>query len=685
MQSKTSWFNKEMMIQSFRNVGWVGIVYLVGLLFTIPLQVLMLWSNQREYGDFYFERYENVFSILFEIQIVLMFAIPILLAVFLFRYLQVKTASDFMHSLPIKRTTIYNQYVGIGVFYLVVPVLVTAITLLILDGMLDLDKFFTVQQILSWAGITIVVILLVFLAGVFVGTVTGLSAVQAVLTFILLLFPAGITGLFIVNLNLFLFGFLPNYYVEYEVMQLSPVTNAVDFVNGIHRVEGSTESVMNTAEILIYIAVTLLFYGLGMWLYKKRNLETVSHAIVFRQFRPIFKYGVTFCTMLFGGFYFGETQNSLSWAVFGYVIGSLIGYFIAEMLLQKTWRVFTNVKGYGIYALAMVVLGLLIHFDVTGYQSKVPELDEIERVYFAEASFGYMRDQDQNSYVVGRPVDDHKPFFNEPDNIQAIQYLHRQIIENKDILERPTRSEQSVFIAYELKDGEKVIRQYDLINTEPYSDYLKQIYNSKEYKEAEYEVLHVNPERVDQISVSPQGPVNKRAVLSDPEVITDAIAALQTDVQNEDYNPHDKYHSRDSSITILLDGKHTREIHMPFKPGYTRFENVLREQEKLKEARVNAEDISFAVVVKRDDIGDMEKFRHMLNGPISEQMLENDKALKITSKEQIENCLRTAIGYEYGPTEADYFIGFQFKKHGFYDLRTFDDGNIPEFVRQHFE
>jgi ABC-2 type transport system permease protein len=675
MQSKTSWFNKGMMIQSFRNVGWIGIVYLVGLFFALPLRVLMEWSKQRQYDGFYYDRFENVFAIMFEVQLVLMFAVPILLAIFLFRFLQVKSASDFMHSLPVKRTVIYNQYVGLGVLYLIVPVLITTITLLILDGMLGLEKFFTVQQIISWTGVTIVIILLVFLAGVFVGVVTGLSAVQGVLTFILLLFPAGITGLFIVNLDLFLFGFLPNYYFEYQLMKLSAVTNAAGFF--------ADNKALSLIEIVIYLAVTVGFYGLGMWLYKKRNLETVSQAIVFRQLRPVFKYGVTFCTMLFGGLYFGETQNSLSWAVFGYVIGSLIGYFVAEMLLQKTWRVFTHVKGYLIYAVAMAILGLLIHFDVTGYQQRVPELDEIKAVYFAENSFGYREENDtSNSYVNERPIDTHKPFFNKPENIQAIQNLHEKVIKYKDMLDRPSRSEQSIFIAYELKNGGKVIRQYYLKNVEPFSDYLKQIYNSKEYKEAEYEVLHIDPEEVNQITVSPNGPVDKRAVLADPKAIADGIAALKADVMNETYTPTKKYHEADSSIMILLDDNRYEGIHMQFKQSYTQFESVLKEQEKLKEARITAEDISFAVVVKREDMGNIQELHHGSNESIVQRMLKNKNALKITSKVQIEQSWRNS---SWEGAESEYLIGFQFKEYNNNEIRSFNQENVPEFIKQHFE
>lgn len=577
MPSKTSWIKKQMLIQSFRNVGWIGIIYVLGLFFAVPLQVIMDWANRERHNLYTYNHYNHsVFSIMFEIQLVMMVAIPILLAIFLFRYLQTKSASDFMHSLPIKRTTLFSQYIGIGVLYLVVPVLINAVVLIILNQSLNLSAIYTIPEVFSWAGLTIVFLLLMFLAGVFVGTLTGVSAVQGVLTLILLFFPAGIMWLILLNLDLFLFGFLSNYYFEFNLAHLSPITNAA--------VNATLKGGITFTEIIVYLAFIILFYGLGMWLYKKRHLEAVSQAIVFRQLRPVFKYGVTFCMMLIGGYYFGDTQNSMAWAVFGYVAGSIVGYFIAEMVLQKTWRVFTRrIKGYFFYAAAMVILGLLIHFDVTGYQQRVPELSQIERVYFSNNSFGYLNDINKGNdpnVVIGYPVDKYKSYFYKPKNIKTIENLHKQIIKNKNTLQHLNSGYfQSIFIAYELKNGKKVVREYLVPDKEPYKTDLNKIYNTKEFKEAEFEVLHVNANQVTQIRVSAYDPSEKSAVIADPETIEKALSALKQDIMDDKtYNPN--VNESDSSIEIFLDSNRNDRIFMQFDQSYTQFKTVLMELNK---------------------------------------------------------------------------------------------------------
>ena len=51
--------------------------------------------------------------------------------------------------------------------------------------------------------------------------------------------------------------------------------------------------------------------------------------------------------MLFGGVYFSAVQsNSVVWMIFGYVIGAVIGYYLAEIVFAKNMAsVWTNFKG----------------------------------------------------------------------------------------------------------------------------------------------------------------------------------------------------------------------------------------------------------------------------------------------------------------------------------------------------
>ncbi|MCF6137681.1 DUF6449 domain-containing protein [Pseudalkalibacillus berkeleyi] len=662
MQSKASWINKEMIVQSFRSVGWVSIIYLVGLLLIMPLQVLMIWSNEENQQYRYFK---NVFSINFELQLLLMFAIPVLLGMFLYRYLQVKSASDFMHSLPIKRTKMYTQYFSIGIIYLAVPILITAIILMILHAALGLEHYYTLSEVAQWIGITFANLILVFAATVFIGTMTGLTAVQGVLTYILLLFPAGITALLLMNAKHYLFGFNADYYFNKKLEYYSPIIAAPMLQN--------TSSEFSILQGMIYLVIAILFFLFGLFIYKRRKLEGVSQALVFNPLKPVFKYGVTFCTMLVGGVYFGETQNSLTWLVVGYLIGSIIGYFVAEMILHKTWRVFTHLKGYFGFAIILALGIFILQFDVTGFEKKVPEAENIERIYFGNHYYEYADKYrpENNTYP--------KPFLQDASNISAVMKLHEEIIENKSTLNQEYPGHQdlrNVFIVYEMKNDKKVIREYQIPDNGEYDKYLKPIYESMEYKMNFEKILVVNPEDVTRITIDSEGPSSKRVTISSPEKIKEAIEVLKEDVKNETFDSRKQNRGVTSILLFDIAGS-GRDYFGEFKPSYVQFEKWLEKEGKLEDARINANDVDYAVVVNHDQIdGSQDIYQYS-----GEEFQKMNNALKVTSEDEIEESLENSAGH-LGANP--YVILFHYK-NGNRDIRSFYPSDVPDFVKKHFE
>ncbi|MBT2728027.1 hypothetical protein J7E63_13875 [Bacillus sp. ISL-75] len=110
-----------------------------------------------------------------------MIIIPILLAVFIFRFLQVKQSADLIHSLPLKREKIFHHYAITGIVFLIVPVVIISILLLVIHATLDLNVIFGANDVFYWAGITILVNLLLYTVGIFIAMMTGISAVQPAL------------------------------------------------------------------------------------------------------------------------------------------------------------------------------------------------------------------------------------------------------------------------------------------------------------------------------------------------------------------------------------------------------------------------------------------------------------------------------------------------------------------------
>ena len=135
------------------------------------------------------------------------------------------------------------------------------------------------------------------------------------------------------------------------------------------------------------IGVGLLFFA--GWLYRKRHMENTGSFVAYRKAMPIFKYILT----AFAGLFLNDILFSMIFGEMGprryllgmlvlLLIGGLIGYFGAEMLLKKTLRVFQKKAflGYGIFALIITLTFCALYFDVFNVVSYVPPTERIESV-----------------------------------------------------------------------------------------------------------------------------------------------------------------------------------------------------------------------------------------------------------------------------------------------------------------
>ncbi|MGN7176684.1 DUF6449 domain-containing protein [Cytobacillus sp. SAFR-174] len=651
MQSKTFLIKKEIIKTIFRSIGWISILYFLGLFFAIPLDIIMNSSEeQRKFLDI-----DNLFQYSFQLQIIFNISVPVALSVFLFRYTQVKQYSDLIHSLPVKRESIFHQYALTGILFLILPVILIALIVLVLYQPMNLQDFYSMGEILNWVGITLLFNIVIYLAGVSVGMLTGLSAVQGALTYIFLLLPVGLIILVSINLPFYLFGFPGQYYMESKLEKFSPLI-------AFTQMNMRTPSNVETA---VYLILIVSLYFLGLQIYKRRKMEAVSHALVFPLTKPIFKFGVTFCAMLLGGGYFGEMQGGTSWIIAGYVFGALIGYTAAEMVLQKSWRVTIHVKGLMVYTAIMAVLFLLFQFDLTQYEKSIPQSNEIERVHFSE------------SFHLYNDIDHEEPLYlKEYENIDLVRRFHEKLVKDEN-RQAQVSGRGSVFIVYELKNGEKLVRDYSF-NKREYKPFLKLIYESDEYKMATNEIYQVSADDTTKITITPSGPVSKRAVITDREKLKEAVEILTEEVDAASYDELQGIDDPYAHIEIYYND--SKKAYMTWNPSYTRFEKWLEEKSLLNDAKVNSNDISYALAVKAEEI-DINFAEGYSYEEVFEEMADSKSSIKITDKEQIESGLRNSNGN----IEGDYIIAFYFDEQRSIDIKSFTEKTVPDFIKERLQ
>lgn len=651
MKSKTSFINTGMLHNDWKRFAWIGAGYLLALLFAVPLQILMLYSRGEEAGINNVSMFLRVFQ--FDtLQAMLVIAAPILTGLLLFRYLQDRRAADTAHTLPVRRETCYHTHMAAGLIFLFVPPVLTALVSWALVAGLGIEQI-EGTHILTWLSASLLFSLLFFTCSAAVGMITGMTTLQGVLSIILLFLPSGLCVLLLYNLNQYIYGFPYDLYLS-QINDLSPLIRLTEI----------SRNPLQPGEIFIYLGVSVVLYIVGKNLYLQRHTEMAGNAITFAALRPLFKYSVTFCSMLLAGSYFNAVQDSMAWTYFGYLLGSLLAYILIEILLHKSLYIFhrRHLKGYGIYALVMVVLVGLFHFDWTGYEKRLPALDTVKSIYMDYSFYpltyrpaAVPPDAQADDYIY-TPV---KAIFTGQENIARIHALHRQIIANRSDREASapslsTRYTRNICLAYELNGGKWVYRQYNIAEPD-YADSLQPIYESGEYKELHNRTLGINPAEVDFIDIEGYG-ANKRLRLVDPELMAQALAALKKDIYAESYTEMVNLSGKTPWAHVHIHMDH-RSFIQDWKKSYVYFEQWLKDSGNHDRVRLlPGVDINYALLDRPPDRNGADRQQKPGAGQLDIQALENKPGvLKITDPAKMEWCLRHYQGNREGAAYQVFF------------------------------
>jgi ABC-2 type transport system permease protein len=664
MPLKTLSFNQGVLRQNIRSLSWIGIIYFLILLFILPLQFILSYDSQNQYRNYY---EQNLFAIMDPIQAFLMFIVPVLLAMVLFRYLHMKGSADFYHSLPVKREELFLQNVLYGMFILIVPVLLTGILLISFYDVIHVFPTISVGEIWNWMGITILFNLFVFFISVFVAMITGITAIHAVITYVFFVLPFGVFSLSVFNIQYFLFGFSTDYYLKSNIERLVPFVRAAE----LQRMP------LTGKEALVYGMITIVFSILALVVYKYRKIESAQQPIAFQKLQPIFKYGVATCCLLIGGFYFGESKNQLEWVLFGMVSASLIGFFIAEMVLAKTWRIFNKWKGYVFFLTSFAVIGLLFHFVGSKFEQKLPNLADVERVYIGDFVMFLNEDLSGNMYEFDS---NYNFFLKDKKNVEAVYKFHKDIINSREQLEGASyQNTRSVSIGYELKNDKMLIREYQ-VPIDLYNDYFEEIAITDEYKYNHYPLLRFkNVNEIKRIGFHPNEFIHNPIVITDPAKMVELVTILQEEMKNE--SADSILTSQASWATLELFVSNKQQYHVEWKKSYTKVDEWLKENGLQQNARLTAEGISKIIIAEKDaDIYTEEKM--LSQEDMIHELEKKENTLVITDPFQIEESLRKAFWYE----EGSYLVGIYFKdeKHGPI-MQSFSEDSLPEFVRDYFK
>ena len=471
MRSATSFFDKTLFRSQLKHTWPLWLGYTALWLFLVPVA---LFSELSAYQGSYSAADASRLLLNTGVRggVFISFVFGLFFAMLAFSHLTQSRATNGFHALPVRRETIFLTAYLTGLFCQLSTILVTFLLGAAVSAPLHLS-FWSVTGAAMGSAMLEAVFFYSFAALCMM--MTGQILAAPVFYFVGNILVPGMEYLLRNFAGNFLYGY--SGHTDVALGFLSPPLYMYTKVDIASIETCESDSYYVTAYALehrsfmilaAYALAGLAIALIALLLYRTRKSEMTGSTVAFPWATPIFKYGVAFCTAVALGqflyyFLFGQYRSSgndsLPGTILCMVAAGLVGYFVAEMLIKKSFRVFrAGAKGAAIVALALVLLGVAMSFDLTGYEKRVPDESEIESVYYTFSGMTNVTTDDA-------------------DTIRRLTAAHQAIVKNRneqariaDAWDADTLSQSdhddiepfSLRLTYYLKDGSQLSRSYSL-------------------------------------------------------------------------------------------------------------------------------------------------------------------------------------------------------------------------------
>ena len=462
MRSVTSYFNRELLRGALQRTWPLWAAYTLIWLLLLPVTIFIRLSDRHIVYSRPTLSYELLNTGL-PTGVMMAAVFGIFFAMAMFAYLTNPRATNGMHAMPIRREGLFLTHYLAGLFCQVVTLLVSFALAALVTAAFGVFDGYAVGM-----GLLLCVLLVLFFYSFGVLCMVCVGQILAGAVFY------GILNFLFVGMEVLLRSFAGNFLYGYDgrssAFSTAPLSPPVEIASSLSvsyvydGIDPIGVRVFHLGTFAAYAAAGLVLAALALLLYRKRRSEMTGNTVAIGWLRPVFKYGVALCSafslgQLLSYFVFELTDSTYTaGALIGtiacMIFAGLIGYYAAEMLLKKSFRVFkTSWKGALATSAVLILIGLSFPLDLTGYQSRVPEQSDIVSatvdLYGGNVS-GSFNLSGQESIALLR--DAHCAVIT--DKARQTEYNRRYVPFNGDTC--------TLRITYELADGTELFRSYDL-------------------------------------------------------------------------------------------------------------------------------------------------------------------------------------------------------------------------------
>ena len=460
MRSGTSYFNSPLFQKNLARFWPVWAVYGLIWAFILPLQFLVLpgrdYISAGELPQRMLEQAQRVGATL-NPGVAISFFFGLFAAMSVFSYLFSSRSACMVHSLPLDRRGLFVTNYLSGLAFLVLPNVAIFLLTLAVEaayGCVVMDQL--VIWLLVQSATALFFYSFAVFCAMFTGSLLAMPAFYGILSFLAYVVYSLLTEV----LSSFLYGSWGlGSGLDNVVLWFTPLFQLTAACRWSYDpVDSSGLSALLAPDVVvIYAAVGLVLTVLALTVYRQRHVESAGDVVAIRIVRPIFKYGVALCSGLcFGvgtciilGF-----DTELVLAVF-VLLWAAVGYFVAEMLLCKSFRVWKSWKGCAVLACLLCLLFAAVELDWFGYEGRVPQPDQVQSIRIYSAPTGAPYDA---AYSNGGAM-----VITQPEQIEEIIALHQAIVDQRG--RQDEFGDDSIYLTleYTLSNGQTFRRRYSSV------------------------------------------------------------------------------------------------------------------------------------------------------------------------------------------------------------------------------
>lgn len=468
MQSMRSFFNRTIFAKTVRRYWPMWLMYLLVMAFALGVCTR---SSCRYYS---FDRsfsHDDLLEFTWMFGLFASGIIACISAMLVHSWMYNSRSASAYSALPICRGSMYISVTMAGLIPILLCNFAAALTALFVA--LFNGYFIPVTALFCFLALSLEYIFfygLATLCATLTGHVFVLPAVYLIFNFVVVV----IEYLSMALMSYFTFGatfgapkleaFSPAFYLYRNLNVSNPYTEIV--AGGF--VERSFATFDSWWPLIIYAAIGVLLVSLGSLVFRKRKMESASDVVAVPLLKPVFKYclcfgcalviGLVLYAILFDAFFYGGVPASGLIVCLCMLFGGFIGYFAAEMLLKKSFKVFKAWKGFLVSCAVIILFITAIETDLFGYERRIPDSDRIASAHIR---------------IWGEPTG-----FTDAADISEVTLLHERIINSKNETEKDIRR---YYTGYDYRDDENIY---------PYNVYIIYLLDNGSYVERDYTLIY---------------------------------------------------------------------------------------------------------------------------------------------------------------------------------------------------